>query len=96
MNLTPDDVRWVASLARLSLNDAEAAEVAQQLRKVLDHFEHLSEVDTESVEPLAHPLAITNVFREDEPEASLAREEALANAPRSRDQFFVVPAVFDD
>jgi aspartyl-tRNA(Asn)/glutamyl-tRNA(Gln) amidotransferase subunit C len=56
----------------------------------------LSELDTEEVEPMAHAVEVTNVFRADEPRPSLAREEALANAPEQDGQCYLVPAVLGD
>jgi aspartyl-tRNA(Asn)/glutamyl-tRNA(Gln) amidotransferase subunit C len=95
MALTPDQVRWVAHLARLELTDAELEMMTRQLSAVLDYVEKLQQIDTTGVEPLAHPLPVHNVFREDEPAPSLAVEAALANAPDRRDGFFGVPAVLD-
>ena len=56
-------------------------------------MEKLNELDTKDVEPLSHPLEMTNVFREDEVQPSLTQEEALANAPLKSDKFFRVPKV---
>jgi aspartyl-tRNA(Asn)/glutamyl-tRNA(Gln) amidotransferase subunit C len=95
MSLTADQVRWVAQLARLELSDADLEVMTRQLRAILEHVEQLRQVDTEGVEPLAHPLPIHNVFRADEPAPSLPVAEALANAPKQRDGFYVVPAVLD-
>jgi aspartyl-tRNA(Asn)/glutamyl-tRNA(Gln) amidotransferase subunit C len=95
MALSGEDVRWVAHLARLELNDAELAAMTNQLRAILDFVDQLQQVNTEGVEPLAHPLPVQNVFREDEPSASLTVSSALANAPAPRDGFFGVPAVLE-
>jgi aspartyl-tRNA(Asn)/glutamyl-tRNA(Gln) amidotransferase subunit C len=95
MSLTPDDVRWVAHLARLELNDAELATMTRQLSAILDHVRQLEEVPTDGVEPLAHPLPVQNVFREDEAAPSLPVDAALANAPQRHGDFYGVPAVLD-
>jgi aspartyl-tRNA(Asn)/glutamyl-tRNA(Gln) amidotransferase subunit C len=95
MALSRDDVRWVAHLARLELSDAELETMARQLSSILDYVNQLQQVNTAGVEPLAHPLPVQNVFRADEPASSLPVDEALANAPDRRGDFYGVPAVLD-
>jgi aspartyl-tRNA(Asn)/glutamyl-tRNA(Gln) amidotransferase subunit C len=95
MSLTADDVRWVAHLARLQLTDAELATMTRQLSAILDYVDQLKQVNTDGVEPLAHPLPVQNVFRADEPSPSLPVEAALANAPDRHDDFYRVPAVLE-
>jgi aspartyl-tRNA(Asn)/glutamyl-tRNA(Gln) amidotransferase subunit C len=95
MPLTPADVRWVAHLARLELSDAELESMARHLSTILDYVDQLQQINTDNVEPLAHPLMIHNVFREDEPAPSLPVDAALANAPKREGDFYSVPAVLD-
>ncbi len=95
MSISIDQVRWVANLARLQLSDADVAKMTQQLSAILDYVGQLEQVPTDGVEPLAHPLDVKNVFRGDEPAPSLPVDEALANAPDRRGDFFGVPAVLD-
>lgn len=95
MSLTPEQVRHIARLARLGIEDAEVGRFAGQLSEILDYFERLEQVDTENVPPTAHTLPIHNVFRDDQTAPSLTAEEALANAPQSEDGFFRVRAVLD-
>lgn len=95
MSLTVEQVRWVAHLARLQLSDADLQTLTRQLSGILDYVNQLQQVNTDGVEPLAHPLPMHNVFREDEPAASLPVDAALANAPDRHGDFFGVPAVLD-
>ena len=95
MSLTADEVRWVAHLARLELSDAELEQLTPQLSAILDFVNQLGQVNTDGVEPLAHALEVHNVFRDDEPAASLPVDAALANAPDRRGDFYGVPAVLD-
>ena len=88
-------VRHIAHLARLKLSDEEIAQFGTQLGAVLQYFEQLNEVNTDGVEPTAHPLPVTNVFREDVPCETLGVERALANAPVRDTPFFKVPKVLD-
>jgi aspartyl-tRNA(Asn)/glutamyl-tRNA(Gln) amidotransferase subunit C len=95
MSLSAEQVRWVAMLARLELTDAELATMTGQLNRIVEYVDQLQQLNTDGVEPLAHALEITNVFRADEPQPPLSVDEALANAPRRRGDFYAVPAVLD-
>ena len=95
MALTAEQVRWVAKLARLELSDAELEAMTRQLGRIVDYVAQLQQVDTEGVEPLAHALDVSNVFRPDEPAPSLPIDLALANAPKRSGDFYSVPAVLD-
>jgi aspartyl-tRNA(Asn)/glutamyl-tRNA(Gln) amidotransferase subunit C len=95
MSLRPDQVRWVAHLARLDLDEAELEMMTRQLSAILEYVDQLQKINTDHVEPLAHPLPIHNVFREDEPAPSLPLGAALQNAPDRRGDFYGVPAVLE-
>ncbi len=95
MALSAEQVQAVALLARLRLTDEELAVMTGQLNKIVEYVEQLHEVDTKDVEPLAHPLPISNVFREDRLRPSLPRDVALRNAPDTDGEFFLVPPVLD-
>lgn len=92
-NLTPETVQKVALLARLKLSEDECVQMTTQLGAIVGYVEQLAEVDTSGVEPLAHPLDSANVFRGDEVRPSLPRDAALANAPNTDGQFYLVPPV---
>ena len=89
-------VRKVARLSRLDLTEAEIEEFTDQLCAILDYVEKMNELDTENVEPLAHCLPVSNVFREDSVKESLGTEKTLANAPQRDGEFFKVPKILDD
>ncbi len=88
-------VRHVASLARLEITDEEVALFAEQLSKILHYVEQLNELNTDDVEPTAHPLPVTNVMRDDTVRDSYDPDRALSNAPQRQDSFFQVPKVLD-
>ncbi|WP_348610741.1 Asp-tRNA(Asn)/Glu-tRNA(Gln) amidotransferase subunit GatC [Halobaculum rarum] len=84
----PDEVRHVADLARVDLDDEEATAFAEQFADVLDYFAALDEVPEVEDEP-----DLVNVMRADEVRDGLSQEEALANAPDSEAGFFKGPKV---
>ena len=86
-----DDVRHVAKLARLRLEQDEVARMTSELGKILDHIDKMSELDIADVPPTAHVLDVVNVTRADKPAASLPLAEALRNAPAVSDDCFRVP-----
>ncbi|MDO7683221.1 MAG: Asp-tRNA(Asn)/Glu-tRNA(Gln) amidotransferase subunit GatC [Pirellulales bacterium] len=94
--LTRDDVIKVAMLARLALSDTELSSLTEELSKIVGFVSQLSELDTDEVEPLAHPLDSQNVFREDRPVPSLTTADALRCAPRHDEECFLVPAVLGE
>ena len=93
MAISREEVLHVAKLARLELSEAEVARFQEQLSAILDAVGTVRELDLSDVSPTSHPLAVANVWADDEPHESLAIEEALANAPdREGDLFRVPPA----
>jgi aspartyl-tRNA(Asn)/glutamyl-tRNA(Gln) amidotransferase subunit C len=91
MAISRDEVVHVARLARLELADEELDRFAGQLDAILEAVGKVSELDLSEVEPTLHPLALSNVWAEDEPRPSLDVAEALANAPDREDDAFRVP-----
>ena len=89
-------VRKVARLSRLELTEAEVQEFTGQLSAILDYVEKMNELDTDNVQPLAHCLPISNVFREDCVRESLGTEKTLGNAPQRDGEFFKVPKILDE
>lgn len=95
MALTRDDVLHIARLARIAVTNDEVERLTVQLSGILDHFAALAAVDTEGVEPTAHPLPLANVMRADEVQPSLSRDDVLANAPMTEDGYIRVRAVLE-
>lgn len=96
MALTPDDVRKVALLARLELDDDEIERQSRRINELMARFEALQQIDVTGVEPTFQSVPMSNVLRDDEPRPSLPREELLANAPESRNGLFIVPRILGD
>ncbi len=96
MSLGADEVRNVADLARLELSDADVALLANQLSAIVDYVNLLQSINTDGVEPLAHASEVHDVFRDDIPTASLKPDDALANAPARKGDYYRVPPVFGE
>jgi aspartyl-tRNA(Asn)/glutamyl-tRNA(Gln) amidotransferase subunit C len=93
--ITEEHVEHVARLARLNLQPEEKRRFTDQLNSILTYMEQLNEVPTEDVEPTAHVLDLVNVFRDDTVRKTLSTEEALANAPETMHDYFVVPRIVE-
>jgi aspartyl-tRNA(Asn)/glutamyl-tRNA(Gln) amidotransferase subunit C len=94
--ITREDVEHVAELARLALTAAEKEQFIVQLNDILTYFEKLNELDTSDIEPTAHVLPMSNVFRDDEVRPSLDRAKVLHNAPEESHFFFKVPRIIEE
>jgi len=94
--ITADEVRHVAKLARLAVDEARLPAIAAQLQPILGYIEQLNSVDVTGVAPMAHAVPLTNVLREDTVEPALPLEKTLQNAPESDGAFFKVPKVLGD
>jgi aspartyl-tRNA(Asn)/glutamyl-tRNA(Gln) amidotransferase subunit C len=87
-----EQVLHVAKLARLKLSDEEVERMASELSGILEHVEHISELDLEGVEPTSHVIALENVLRPDEPRPSWDRDEMLERAPDPASGAYRVPS----
>ncbi len=94
--LSRDDVAHLARLARMELTDDELDHYAEQLDVILGAVRRVSEVAANDVEPLSHPVAISNVFRADVQSPGLSQQDALAAAPAVEDHRFRVPRILDE
>ena len=83
----------LSNLARLEFNATEKEEIKKDLQRMIHFVEKLGELDTTGVEPLLHMSPETNVLREDIPQGSVTREQALSVAPATDGTYFKVPKV---
>jgi len=96
MSISRQDIEKVALLGRLRLTESELATMTAELGQIVGYVDQLAEVNTDSVEPMAHAIEVVNVFRADEVTPSLPRDEALANAPHHDERGYLVPAVLGE
>jgi aspartyl-tRNA(Asn)/glutamyl-tRNA(Gln) amidotransferase subunit C len=95
MKLTREEVQHIALLARLGLSQEEIEKFMLQLSNILENFEILEQVDTDSLSPTAQTVALLNVFRDDKPEASCPVQDVMANAPQREGDFFRIRPVLE-
>lgn len=91
MQITPDLIQYLESLARITLTEDEEKKIGGELQDILTYIDKLNELDTEGVEAMSHCFPLNNVFRADEVKTSMSPDEIVANAPESQDGAFVVP-----
>ncbi|SIT92926.1 Asp-tRNA(Asn)/Glu-tRNA(Gln) amidotransferase subunit GatC [Edaphobacillus lindanitolerans] len=94
-DITKDQVKHVANLARLAITDEEADYYADKLGAIIEFAEQLNEVDTEGVAPTTHPVPLINVLREDKPVPGLDRDLMMKNVPEHEDGMVKVPSILD-
>jgi aspartyl-tRNA(Asn)/glutamyl-tRNA(Gln) amidotransferase subunit C len=95
VELSHEEVRRIADLARLELTDEEIALYAGQLSSILQYFQRLQQVDTSQIEPTASVLPLKNIMRQDKAGVPLSPDEVIANAPQAEAGQFRVSPVLD-
>ncbi|MFD2045212.1 Asp-tRNA(Asn)/Glu-tRNA(Gln) amidotransferase subunit GatC [Ornithinibacillus salinisoli] len=91
--ISKEQVKHVANLARLEVSEQEAEMFTEQLSSIITFAEQLNELDTEGVEPTTHVLDLKNVMRKDEPKKWITKEEAIKNAPDQQNGQYRVPSI---
>ncbi len=92
-SITPADIKKVATLARLSLDEPHLERLAGQLDSIFGYVNKIAQVDMTGIDPLAHALPLHNVLREDVPGPALPLDKILQNAPDADGPFFKVPKI---
>jgi aspartyl-tRNA(Asn)/glutamyl-tRNA(Gln) amidotransferase subunit C len=95
MAIDAETVRKVARLARIREREDRFEPLAVELHGIIQWIEQLAQVDTDGVEPMTSAVAVTLPMRDDVVTEGGDASAILANAPRSRDGFFVVPKVVE-
>jgi aspartyl-tRNA(Asn)/glutamyl-tRNA(Gln) amidotransferase subunit C len=95
MTLKTEDVKNIAHLARLEISDADIADYARDLSRILDLVEQMNQVDTEGVLPMAHPMDAAQRLRPDVVTETNQREKFQAIAPDVESGLFRVPRVIE-
>jgi aspartyl-tRNA(Asn)/glutamyl-tRNA(Gln) amidotransferase subunit C len=95
VSISDEELTHLEELARLALDPGEREAVRADLGAILDYFDSLRELDTDGVEELVRPVALSNVLREDEVRESLPREVALALGVEVEEGFFKVPRTLE-
>ena len=91
--VSPEEVRRMASLSRLKVDDEELKLFCRQFSQILDHMDILAAVDTQGVEPCYSPIFHTAALRDDKVNNRRSRGEVLSNAPETDGQYFIVPRI---
>lgn len=96
MSISIDEVRHVAQLARLDLDELEILALQGELNALLGHFADIRGLNVAGITARSHGFRPASAWDEDEQEITLAHEEALRNAPLSKAGLFVVPTIIED
>ena len=94
--ITSEEVKKVAHLARLELNENEIHKHAQQLEKILGYIKQLEKINTENIPCTTRAIEVVNVLRKDEKKNYKNSEELLDLAPSREDSFFKVPKIINE
>ncbi len=94
--ITNEEVRKVAYLARLELNENEINNHSKQLEKILEYIKQLQKIDTDEVPCMTRAIEVINVLRKDEKKNSDCTKELLELGPSREDQYFRVPKIINE
>ncbi len=95
MSIDRDDVEKIANLARLAIDDQEAGSYAQELSNILDLVEQMNQVDTDNVQPMAHPMDAQQRLRDDDASEPDQRDKFQSIAPDVENGLYRVPKVIE-
>ncbi|HET9947245.1 MAG TPA: Asp-tRNA(Asn)/Glu-tRNA(Gln) amidotransferase subunit GatC [Patescibacteria group bacterium] len=90
------NVKHIATLASMPITASQEEKLEKELEATLEHVKRLEEIDTTQIEGTNEVTQAVNVMREDETEPSLTQEEALMNAKKTYNGFFVVPVILEE
>ncbi len=94
--ITQEEVKKVAQLARLELNESEISNHAEQLEKILEYIKQLVKIETKDIPCTTRAIEVTNSFRKDEKKKYDHIEELIDLAPSREDEFFKVPKIINE
>jgi len=94
--ITKEEVKKVAHLARLELNENEINNHAEQLEKILDYIRQLEKIDTDDIPCTTRAIEVINAFRKDENKNSDCIDELLELGPSREDKYFKVPKIINE
>ena len=95
MSLDNKQVKEIAYLARLSVDDSQLEQSTEELNNILNLMEELGEIETSDIEPMAHPLHMSQRLRDDEVSEGDLSKEFLEIAPKTGKNHFLVPTVIE-
>ena len=95
MKFDNDEIKKIAHLARINIDENEANKVSEKLEGILGLIDQMTEVNTESIEPMAHALDITQPLREDKVTEVDMREKSLKLSNETDQSLFIVPRVIE-
>jgi len=95
LKVTRDVVRKIAELAQLQIRESEIERVIEKMNQVLELVEEMQAVDTNGIEPMAHPLDATQTLRADKITETNQRDQFQELAPETQDGLYLVPRVVE-
>ena len=95
MKITTDEVKYVANLAKLYVDETEAEKLTGEMESIINFANMLSEIDTKNIAPTNHAMKIQNVFREDVVKDTLPVEDVISNAKETSFEQVKVPKVVE-
>jgi len=93
--ISKNDVRYIAALARMHLEDKDLNRLTTNLEDILHYIDQLEKLDVSDIEPTSHVLSLQNVFRKDETRPSLSQDKSLSISISQEKGSFKVPQIIE-
>jgi len=95
MSIGPEDIKKIAILARLEIEDDKVEKISGDISNILSFVDQLQNANTDQIEPMAHPMDASQILRADEVTETNQREKLQSVAPNTEDGLFLVPKVIE-
>ena len=95
MKFNNDEIKKIAHLARININELEASQVSEKLEGILGLIEQMTKVNTDGIDPMAHALDINQPLRQDKVTEADIRKKSLDLSEETDQSFFIVPRVIE-
>ena len=96
MSISLDEVRHVAKLARLEMDESDLLALQGELNALLGHFQDINQIDVTGLSAKPHAVSLQNIWAPDISRPGLSRDAALQNAPAAKAGLFLVPTIIED
>jgi aspartyl-tRNA(Asn)/glutamyl-tRNA(Gln) amidotransferase subunit C len=95
MSVSKDEVKYIASLAKLYFDDEELEKMREDMDNLVAFADKLSALDTSGIQTMSHVQKRENVLDEDIPHGGINTDDLLRNAPEREENYFAVPKVVE-
>ena len=95
LSINKDQIKYLSLLSRMDIQESEINDVEEKLTKIIDFVDQLQSIDTDEIEPMAHPLNQSQRLRVDEVVEENNRDKIQKNTKSTERGMYIVPKVIE-